>query len=360
MTENAPDTDALDTDALDTDAMVAFAEKVGADQAIVYGAALAYVGDRLGIWAALAAAGPTTSDELAERTGLAERYLREWLATQAAAGYLEHDTGRFTLSPERAAVLAVPESPAALAGGFELAAAIWAGADRLADAFRTGVGISWADQDVRVAGAVDRCFHPNYLTYLLYQWLPALDGVVAKLEAGARVLDVGCGLGTASLMIADAFPRAAVHGVDPLDASVRAATDRAQGRATFAVGTATDYPADGWDVVFFFDALHDMGDPLSAAGHARKAVADDGAVVFVEPAAGDRLEDNLHPVGLAYYASSTALCVPGALSQAHDPDHVLGAQAGTGRIAEVLGQAGFSRVREAARTPFHLVVEARP
>jgi SAM-dependent methyltransferase len=346
--------------AVDENAVIAFAEKVGADQAVTLGAALAYVGDRLGLWAALAAAGPVTSQELADRTGLAERYLREWLAAQAAAGYLDHDEGRFVLAPERAAVLAVEESPAALAGGFEFAAALWAGTERLADAFRTGRGISWAEQDRRLACSTDRSFRPAYLTYLAGEWLPALDGVVARLQAGARVLDVGCGLGGASLMIAEAFPRAAVHGVDPLHESVQAAAARADGRATFSVGTATDYATDGWDLVCFFDALHDMGDPLAAAQHAREAVADDGTVMFVEPAAGDRLEDNLHPIGLTYYAASTAFCVPGALSQTHDHCDVLGAQAGSRRLVEVLTEAGFSRVREAARTPFHVVIEGRP
>ena len=328
----------------------------------MFGAALAYVGDRLGLWAALAAAGPATSAELAAQTGLTERYLREWLAAQAAAGYLDHDAGRFTLSPERAAVLAIEGSPAAMAGGFELAAAIWAGTGQLAEAFRTGRGISWAEQDPRLAGAVDRCFRANYAASLVDEWLPALDGVVAKLEAGARVLDVGCGHGTATVMIAEAFPQATVHGVDPLQPSVRAAEHAAVAagaRATFAIGTATDYAADGWDVVFFFDALHDMGDPLAAALHARTAVTDDGTVVFVEPAAADRLDDNLHPIGLTYYAASTALCVPGALSQADEHD-VLGAQAGTRRLAELLAEAGFSRVREAARTDLHVVIEARP
>jgi SAM-dependent methyltransferase len=350
----------MDLTRLDLDAVTAFAEKVGVDQAITYGAAMAYVGDRLGLWAALADAGPVTSEELAGRTGFAERYLREWLASQAAAGYLDYADGRFTLTPERAAVLAVPGSPASVAGGFELAAAVWAVTGQVADAFRTGRGISWSEQDARLAGAVDRVFHPNYLTFLVDEWLPALDGVVAKLQFGARVLDVGAGLGTATLMIADAFPNSTVHGIDPLPESVREAAARAAGRATFAVGTATDYPADGWDVLFFFDALHDMGDPLAAAQYARKAVAGDGTAVFIEPAAADRLEDNLHPIGLAYYATSTALCVPGALSQAHDHAHVLGNQAGTARLAEVLTQAGFSQVREAARTPFHIVIEARP
>ena len=347
---------------LDSDAVTAFAEKVGADQAIAYGSALAYLGDRLGLWAALAEAGPVTSDELAERTGLAERYLREWLATQTAAGYLDHADGRFTLSPERAAVLAVEGSPVGLAAGFEVAAAIWAGTERLADAFRTGSGISWAEQDRRLAAAVDRSFRVFYANSLVTEWLPSVDGLVATLEAGARVLDVGCGQGSAAVLIADAFPGSTVHGVDPLVDSVRAAEHAATtagARATFAVGTATDYATDGWDAIFFFDALHDMGDPLGAAEHARKAVADDGVVVLIEPAAGDSLDDNLHPVGLTYYAASTALCVPGALSQEHDHG-VLGAQAGTRRITDVLTRAGFSRVREAARTPFHVVIEARP
>ena len=351
---------ALDPQALDEEAVIAFAEQVGVNHGTAVGTAMAYLGDRLGLWAALAGAGPVTPTELAERTGLAERYLREWLATQTAIGYLDHDEGRFALSPERAAVLAVEGSPAAMAGAFELAAAVWANTELLVDAFRTGRGVSWAEQDRRVAGAVDRCFHPNYLLYLQNQWLPALDGVVARLASGARVLDVGCGLGTATLMLADAFPRASVHGVDNLPASIATATERAGGRASFAVGTATDYAADGWDVIFFFDTLHDLGDPLAAARHARAAVADDGTVVLVEPAAGDRLEDNLNPIGLSYYAASTALCVPGALAQAADHRAVLGAQAGTRRLADVLVQAGFSQVREAARTPFHVVIEARP
>lgn len=349
---------------LDVDAVAAFAEKVGVNHAVTVAHALAYVGDRLGLWTALAAAGPVTSEELAERTGLAERYLREWLAAQAAAGYVVHDAGRFRLPPERAAVLAVEGSPAAMAGCFELAAAVWAGTDRLADAFRTGRGISWAEQDPRLAGAVDRCFHPYYAASLVEEWLPAVDGLVAALEGGARVLDVGCGQGNATVLIADAFPHAIVHGIDPLPRSLRQAERAAVAagvRATFGQGTATEYATDGWDAIFFFDTLHDIGDPLAAAEHARKSVAADGVVVVVEPAAGDRLDDNLHPVGLSYYAASTALCVPEALSQGQGQGHdALGAQAGTQRISDLLVRAGFGRVREAARTPFHAVIEARP
>jgi SAM-dependent methyltransferase len=346
---------------IDMDAVKAFAQKVGADQAATLGAALAHVGDRLGLWAALAGAGPVTAAELAARTGLAERYLGEWLAAQAAAGYVDavdgRVDGRFALPAEKAAVLAVEASPAAMAGGFAFAAALWAGTDRLERAFRTGEGIGWGEQDARLAGAVDRCFRVAYGRSLVAEWLPALDGVVDRLAAGARVLDVGCGFGSATLMIAEAFPGSSVHGVDPHEPSVAAARRAAQGRASFAVGTATDYAADGWDLICFFDALHDMGDPLAAAQHARKAVADGGTVLLVEPAAGDRLEDNLHPVGLMYYAASTACCVPGALSQ---DGTALGAQAGPARISAVLAEAGFSRVRVAARTDRHLVLEARP
>ncbi len=342
---------------MDENAVIAFAQQVGADQAVVLGAALAHVGDRLGLWAALAVAGPVTGAELAARTGLAERYLQEWLPAMAAAGYVDHADGRFALPVEKAAVLAVEESPAAMAGGFEFAAALWAGTGRLERAFRTGEGIDWGEQDQRLAGAVDRCFRVAYGASLVTEWLPALDGVVDRLTDGARVLDVGCGFGSATLMIADAFPRSTVHGIDPHEPSIVAARRAADGRASFAVGRATDYAADGWDLICFFDALHDMGDPLAAAQHARKAVADGGAVMFVEPAAGDRLEDNLHPVGLMYYAASTACCVPGALAQ---EGTALGAQAGPARIVALLAEAGFSRVRVAVRTDQHLVIEARP
>ena len=351
--------------AFDVAAMLAFAQKVFADQAVAKGTALAYVGERLGLWAALAAAGPVTSEELARHTGFAERYLREWLASQAAAGYLDYDAvgGRFTLSAERAAVLADETSPVTMAGGLPLAAAIWAGTERLAESFRTGRGIGWGDQDPRLFGAVDRCFAPLYRLSLVGEWLPALDGVVERLSAGARVLDVGCGLGSSARLIAEAFPNSTVLGVDPHAESIReaeraAVTHGVADRVRFAVGTATEYPAQGWDLICFFDSLHDMGDPLSAARHARSAVAVDGTVMFVEPAAGDRVEDNLHPIGLAYYAASTALCVPGSLAQ--DGGAALGALAGGERLTGLLAEAGFSRVRVAQRGDFNLIIEARP
>jgi SAM-dependent methyltransferase len=250
-----------------------------------------------------------------------------------------------------------------LAGGFPLAAAIWAGTERLAESFRTGRGIGWGEQDQRLFGAVDRCFAALYRTSLVSEWLPALDGVVERLTTGARVLDVGCGLGSSARLIAAAFPHSTVLGIDPHAGSIRAAERAAAehglaDRVRFAVGTAVDYPVRDWDLICFFDALHDMGDPVGAARYARSAVAADGTVLFVEPAAGDRVEDNLHPIGLAYYTASTALCVPGSLAQ--HGGAALGALAGGQRLTAVLTEAGFSRVRIALRGDFNLVIEARP
>jgi SAM-dependent methyltransferase len=348
---------------LDQGAVEAFAAKIAEDLSVAYNSVQVYLGDRLGIWRALAFVEGTTSAQLAERTGLAERYLTEWLSAQAAAGYLTYDGGTrtFTLPTEHAAVLADDSSPAALMGGFEVTAGIWAGVERLAHAFVTGEGIGWHEQDARVFSGVERFFRPLYMSSLLTQWLPAVDGLVTRLHEGIRVIDVGCGLGTATLLMAEAFPRSSFVGVDYHDESIRRATYVAERAGAtnvrFEQADAHSFEGGPYDAICFFDALHDMGDPVGALAHARERLSDGGVVFAVEPAAADRLEDNLHPLGATWFAASTALCLPGSLSQ--EGHAGLGAQAGSARTLDVIGQAGFASTREVARTMFNSVYEAR-
>ena len=348
--------------AIDEGALMAFLQQVAGHQAFALNATLAYLGDRLGLWRTLADGRPTTSADLAERTGTAERYLREWLAAQAAAGYLSYDPENqtFRLPPEHAAVLADDDSPAALIGCFETIVATAATADRLAHAFVTGEGIGWHEQDPRVFSGVERFFRPLYANSLLTEWLPAVDGLVARLEAGIDVLDVGCGLGTPTLQLAEAFPNSRFVGVDYHAESIRRATATASrrglvDRVRFVQVDAEEYTGT-FDLVLMFDALHDLGDPVGALRHAAARLAPGGVVVAIEPAAADRLEDNLHPLGLSWYASSTALCVPNSLSQ--DVGAALGSQAGTARLLEVFAGAGL-RGRAAAATMFNVVLEGR-
>ncbi len=351
--------------AVDIAAVQAFAEKVGHDIGLASNAVLAYLGDRLGIWRTLASVPSVTSASLAERTGLAERYLREWLSAQAAAGYLDYDpaTATFRLPAEKALVLADDDSPAALAGGFEFLAAAWSNADRLAHAFASGDGIPWAAHDPRMSTSTERFFRPLYTGSLTTQWIPAIAGLPERLAAGGRVLDVGCGLGTASRLLAQAFPALTVVGIDDHADSIRQASDAArragvQDRVTFREASAIDAAAGGpFDAVFFFDALHDLGDPVGALRAARAVLAEDGFVVAVEPAAADHLEDNLHPISLSWFASSTMVCVPGSLSQ--DGGAALGAQAGPERLLETFHAAGLSDARVVATTPFNQVLAAR-
>ena len=340
---------------LDLTRVQAFVMKVAGDHAVANNAVLAYLGDRLGLWRTLASMPPTTSFELADRTGLAERYLREWLAAQAAAGYLTYDPvdRRFTLPPEHAMVLADDDSPAALAGEYEVTAAMWAGAERLAHAFATGEGIRWAEQDPRAVTGVERFFRPLYASSLVPQWLPTVDGLVERLQRGARVLDVGCGLGTATRLLASAFPASSFLGVDNHQESIQGAVRTAERsgltNVDFAVAGATDFDGGPYDVICMFDTLHDLGDPVGALRHARASLAADGIVFVVEPGAADRLEDNLHPLGLAWYACSTALCVPGSLAQTGRA--ALGAQAGSARTLEVFAEAGFTGRPAGGRDP---------
>ncbi|TMR91216.1 class I SAM-dependent methyltransferase [Nonomuraea basaltis] len=326
---------------------------------------LNHLGDRLGLFRAMAGSGYLTSEELAGRTGLAERYVREWLSTQAVAGHVDYDPdgGSFALPAEHAVVLADDSTVAACAGEAEAMAAMWLSADRMERAFRTGEGIGWHEHDPRLFSGVSRFFGPLYQMSLVEQWLPALDGVVDRLRAGARVLDVGCGHGTSAILMAQAFPASRFEGVDYHAPSIEAARQAAakagvEDRVSFHTGDAADEAAGPWDLICFFDALHDMGDPVGAARQALAGLAGNGAVLVVEPAAADRLEDRIgNPVSMSYYASSTLLCVPHSLSQA--PAHGLGAQAGAVELRAVLTEAGFGTVRVALATEFNLVIEAR-
>ncbi len=324
-------------------------------------AALVLIGDKLGLYRALAQ-GPATSAELARRTGTSERYVREWLSSQASSGFAEYDakSKRFSLTPEQAAVFADDNSPVNMTGGFYSLAAVFAAEPKLTEAFKTGAGVGWGDHCNCLFCGTERFFRPGYKAHLTNEWLPALDGVVDKLKKGARVADVGCGHGASTQIMADAFPNSEFIGFDFHEPSIAKARAQANGRRNlrFENARAQDFAGDGFDLVTIFDALHDMGDPVGAVSHIRQALKDDGTLMLIEPMAGDALEDNLNPVGRVYYAFSTSVCVPASLGQ--DVGAALGAQAGEARLAEVIRAGGFSRFRRATETPFNMVIEARP
>jgi len=327
--------------------------------------ALVVMGDKLGLYRAMAGAGPLAPGELAERTGTAERYVREWLNAQAAGGFVSYDpdTGRYTLPPEQAVALTDPDSPAYLPGFFQIALGSVLDSPLITAAARTGAGFGWGEHGPDVLDGCERFFRPGYNANLTTAWLPALDGVVAKLERGARVSDVGCGHGSSTILMAQAYPNSTFIGTDYHDGSIQTARSRAReagvdDRVQFETTPAAAYAGDGYDLVTMFDCLHDMGDPVGAARHVHGTLKPDGAWMIVEPNAADRVEGNLNPVGRAYYAFSTLLCTPASLSQ--DVGLALGAQAGEARIRDVVTAAGFTRFRRAAETPFNLVFEARP
>jgi SAM-dependent methyltransferase len=327
--------------------------------------AMVVMGDKLGLYRALAGAGPLTPDEVAERTGTAERYVREWLNNQAAGGYVEYDpdSGRYTLPPEQTVALTDESSPAYLPGFFQIALGSVIDSPRIIEASRTGAGVGWHDHVHDVHEGCERFFRPGYNAHLVPEWLPALDGVLAKLERGARVADVGCGHGASTVLMASAFPASTFVGSDYHEGSIATARQRADAagvgnQVTFEVAPAAAYSGHALDLVTVFDCLHDMGDPVGAARHVLQSLAPDGTWMIVEPAAGDRVEDNLNPVGRAYYGFSTLLCTPSSLDQ--EVGLALGAQAGQARIREVVTSAGFTRFRKVAETPFNLVFEARP
>lgn len=342
-----------------------FAERVGADQNVGVAGVLAYIGDRLGIWSSLAGAGWVSAEELGATAGLDPTYVAEWLAAEAAVGYVEHEPSddRFRLPAEHAAVLADDESPAAQAGGFEFLAGCWADADRVADLVVTGGGLSWGERDPRLVSGAARFFRPLYEQSLVRQWLPAVEGLVPRLQAGARVLDVGCGRGLSTTLMAEEYPRSTFLGVDPDTASLargeQTARDAGLTNVSFAAVRAEDLTrdvGDAWDLVCVFDAFHHVGDPGGVATTLRARLAPGGTLLLVEPRSEDTVAANLTAAGALYYGPSTLLCLPDALSQPGGT--ALGAQAGPSRLLDILTEAGFCRAEVAATTDYNLVVAA--
>jgi 2-polyprenyl-3-methyl-5-hydroxy-6-metoxy-1,4-benzoquinol methylase len=351
--------------AIDEERLNEFVGRFAGDLGAVFHAATVLVGDRLGLYAAMGDSQPVTPSQLAERTGYDERYLTEWLAAQAASGYAEYDATAetFRLTEEQAFALTSPDNPVFAPGGMQLAASTIADVGPIADAIRTGGGVDWGEHDDNLFAGTDRFFRPNYIGNLVDSWLPALDGVVDELETGAQVADIGCGFGSSTVLMAKAFPNSTFVGSDPHGPSIEAARKAAaeagvSDRCTFEVATAETFSGNGYDLVTTFDCLHDMGDPVGAASHIGHTLTQNGTWMIVEPNAGDRLEDNLNPVGRIFYSASTLICVPNSRSQ--EVGLALGAQAGEARIREVVEQGGLTRFRRVAETPFNLVYEVRP
>ena len=351
--------------AVNPDKLNEFLGKAIVDFGATFHAALIRIGDRLGLYKALATAGPQTPAELAKKTGTAERYIREWLSSQAAGGYVTYDpgSGKFHLSEEQAFALADENSPAFLPGAFQVALASVKAEDQIAERFKTGKGMGWHEHHPELFVGTERFFRPGYAANLIAAWIPALQGVEAKLKRGARVADVGCGLGASTILMAKSFPKSEFVGFDYHDKSIETAKKRAKDagvgdRIKFKVAKAKDYPGKDYDFVTFFDCLHDMGDPAGASKHVRSSLKKDGTWMIVEPFAGDKLEDNLNPIGRAFYGASTLLCTPASLSQ--EVGLALGAQAGEKRLREVVTSGGFTHFRRATQTPFNLIFEARP
>jgi SAM-dependent methyltransferase len=350
---------------IDPDKLMAFVFRAVDEVGASLNSALVVMGDALGYYRTMADGTPITPSELAERTSTSEPYAREWLNAQAAGGYVEYDpeARRFTLPAEQAAALTDETSPAYLPGFFQIAHGTVRDAAAVIGAARTGDGIGWHAHNGDVHVGCERFFRTMYNAYLIGEWLPALDGVVEKLERGAAVADVGCGHGASTILMARHFPRSTFIGSDYHEGSIAVARQRAEqagvgDRVRFEVAPATRFSGHDYDLVTMFDCLHDMGDPVGAARHVRQTLADDGTWMIVEPMAGDRVEDNLNPVGRAYYGFSTLLCTPASLSQ--DVGLALGTQAGPARIRDVSTAAGFRRFRAVTNTPFNNVLEVRP
>ncbi len=341
-----------------------FLTRAVGDLSAGYGGVMVSVGSKLGLYKAMAGAGPLTSHELAARAGCAERYVREWLNAQVAGGYVGYHTASDTyeLFPEQAIVLADEHSPVFLPSAWQVPASMWFDEEKTLQAFRTGSGVAWGEHDSRLYCGVAAFYRNAYKGNLVSTWLPALDGVVEQLESGIACADVGCGHGHSTILMAQAFPQSRFHGFDVHAASIEAAKRNAvdagvEGRVSFEVARADDYPGADYGLICFFDALHDMGDPVGAARHAASALGSSGTVMLVEPFANDRLEDNVSPIARMYYAGSAALCCPHAI--ADGGRLVLGAQAGPARVTDVFRKAGFGHFRRAIETPFNLILEVR-
>jgi SAM-dependent methyltransferase len=349
---------------IDNAKLETFVGQVVSDIAASMSGVMVNIGHKLGLYAAMAGAGPMTPAQLAQKTQTRDRYVLEWLNNQAASGYVTYDpaTGTYELPDERAMVLANPESPVFMAPGFDTVSSMWLDEDKTIDAFRTGRGIGWHEHHPRLFCGCEAFFKTGYRANLTTQWIPALEGVEEKLNAGAKVADLGCGHGASTIIMAQAYPNSTFFGFDYHDKSVEIARQRAEeagvsDRITFEVASAKTFPGKDYDLVCFMDCLHDMGDPVGAAQHTRSTLAEDGTVLLVEPFAGDRIEDNLNVVGRLYYACSTTICTPNSLSQ--EVGLGLGAQAGAAKLSQVMAEAGFTRFRRAAQTPFNLILEAR-
>lgn len=354
----------MDNTTIDPAKLEAFVMRAIGDLTAGYTGVMVSLGHKLGLYKALHGAGPLSAKELAQRTGCAERYLREWLNAQAAGGYLRYHavSDTYELAPEHAAVLADEDSPVFVPPAWDVPAAMWFDEPKALEAFRTGRGVAWGEHDARMACGVAAFYRNGYRASLVPQWLPALDGVVAQLHEGIAVADIGCGHGHATRLMAEAFPNSRFHGFDTHAPSIEAARRHAAeaglaAHTSFALAHATDYPDHRYGLICFFDTLHDLGDPVAAARHAAATLAPGGTVLLVEPFAHDRVEDNLSPVGQLYYSGSSLICCAHAIAEGGKL--VLGAQAGPRRLADVFRRAGFTHFRCAARTPFNLIFEIR-
>jgi len=322
------------------------------------------IGDKLGLYKCLSESGSLISSELASKTNTAERYVREWLAAQAASGYIQYDptNEKFHMTPEQTAVFGDPKSPVFMTGAFYAISSLYHDELKMEKAFKSGEGISWGDHSTCLFCGTEKFFSPSYESNLINNWLPTLDGVVEKLQKGAKVADIGCGHAASTIIMAKAFPKSTFIGYDFHNKSIEQANERAKTanvtNVSFHVATAKNFPGNDYDLICFFDCLHDMGDPVGACNHVKSALKPDGTCMIVEPFAKDLLEDNLNPVGRAFYAFSTMLCTPCSINQ--EVGLALGAQAGEKRLKEVINKGGFSRFKRATETPFNLILEARP